>query len=336
MDGSDDAGMARPIPEWLEQPPTEVPTPITIAAPSRLPFEALTPDNFERLVLAIARRSFDVDHAQQYGLTGQKQHGIDLYLRLTASPQADRRYATIQCRNITTVTPDAIASAVEEFLDGKWANLTTTFIYATRASTKRTQLADAVESAANRLRDRDIRYEIWDGDQLSERLRNDPDLVEIYFGRATKELYCRPSLAPTGTLAGRPPTQADGHALSDLAAQVTDAMRNARRTERDRGYRDALGVMPSLPWAVLEQLAQHNFELAKWLQSWKNGWLDIELGRAPTGASVARWLPILAGCLGDLVDPLGHEQWSFTVGAEYLAGFTAALRDVWTEAQSGV
>jgi hypothetical protein len=86
--------MASPIPELLEQPPTEVPTPITIAAPSRLPFDALTPDNFERLVLAIARRTFDVDHAQQYGVTGQKQHGIDLYLRLAAPPQADRRHAT--------------------------------------------------------------------------------------------------------------------------------------------------------------------------------------------------------------------------------------------------
>ena len=126
-----------------------------------------------------------------------------------------------------------------------------------------------MESAANRLRERDGRYEIWDGDQLSERLRHDPDLVEIYFGRATKELYCRPSLAPTGALAGRPPTQADGHALSDLAAQVTDVMRNARRTERDRGYRDALGVAPSLPWSVLEQLARQKFELAKWLRSWK-------------------------------------------------------------------
>ena len=68
----------------------------------------------------------------------------------------------------------------------------------------------------------------------------------------------------------------------------------------------------------------------------ENGWLDIELDRALTGAVVATWLPILAGCLGDLVDPLGNEQWFFTVSAEYLAGFTAALRDVWTEAQSGV
>ncbi|MFB6722894.1 hypothetical protein ACFCV3_22135 [Kribbella sp. NPDC056345] len=334
MNGSDDAATASAIPAWLEQPPTELPPPISMAAPSRLPFEALTPSNFERLVLAMARRTFAVDHAQQYGVSGQKQHGIDLYLRLAVPPVPTRRYVTIQCRNIVAVTPAGVAAAVEEFLSGRWADLTTTFIYATRASTRRTDIADAVESAAERLNEFDVRYEVWDGDQLSERLRTVPDLVEVYFGRATKDLFCQRSTAAFGVGAAVNATHPDDQALPDLAVHVSDAMRHARRAERDRGYRDALGVASSLPWAVFEQLAKQDFELTKWLQSWKNGWIDIELGRAPRGASVAEWLPLLAGCLGDLVDPIGYEQWSFTVGAEYLAGFTAALRDSWTAAQS--
>jgi len=44
-----------------------------------LPFESLTPVNFERLVLRLVRHDADVEHAQQYGESGQDQHGIDLY-----------------------------------------------------------------------------------------------------------------------------------------------------------------------------------------------------------------------------------------------------------------
>jgi hypothetical protein len=206
------------IPAWLEQPPTEVPPPVTVTAPARLPFGDLTPDNFERLVLAMARRTFTVGHAQQYGVPGQKQDGIDLYLRLELSQQDSRRYVTIQCRNIMHVKPNAITLSVNEFVKGRWADVTATFIFATRASTRRTELADAVEAARDRLIEHNVQFEVWDGDQLSERLRNLPDLVEIYFGRRTMELYCRPMPRSVSPVSGAQPQESD-QSLSELTGQ---------------------------------------------------------------------------------------------------------------------
>ncbi len=202
------------IPAWLEQPPASVPAPIPVTAPAVLPFEHLTPDDFERLILALARQTFTVEHAQQYGVRGQKQHGIDLYCRLASPDQTDRRYVTIQCRNVIEVTPTTLTAAVDAFLEGIWADRTGTFVFATRASTLRTELAEAVEAAAQRLRDRHIRFEIWDGERLSERLRYKPDLVELFFGTATAEIYCIVASRSAG-LAGRtaagPPTRFTGH-----------------------------------------------------------------------------------------------------------------------------
>jgi hypothetical protein len=45
-----------------------------------LPFEKLTWEDFERLCLRLARRDGDVEHCQLYGVRGQSQEGIDLWL----------------------------------------------------------------------------------------------------------------------------------------------------------------------------------------------------------------------------------------------------------------
>lgn len=151
---------------WLEEPPTAIPQPISVTAPARLPFEQVQPDDFERLVLAVARTRYKVEEARQYGVSGQKQHGIDLYGRLVSASDAHPRYVTVQCRNVEVVTPAALTSAVDDFLAGAWADRSDDFVYATRASVKRAELAEAVETAAARLRASHIRFEVWDGERL--------------------------------------------------------------------------------------------------------------------------------------------------------------------------
>lgn len=119
--------------------------------------------------------------------------------------------------------------------------------------------------------------------------------------------------------------------LDDAARVLADA----QQEESDRGYRDALDCVSSLPWHALESLAASKFDVARWLTSWRNGWLDIETGKAPDGAQVADWLPVLANHLGSLVDPIGYDRWSFTPTKPYVAGFASALREVWAKAQQG-
>ncbi|MEV5720579.1 restriction endonuclease [Amycolatopsis mediterranei] len=132
----------------------------------------------------------------------------------------------------------------------------------------------------------------------------------------------------------RPPAASD----KITSSPIDDAVRvlaDAQQQESDRGYRDALECVPSLPWHALEGLAACDFDIPRWLTGWRNGWRDIELGDAPVGARVAGWLPVLADHLGSVVDPMGHDRWSFTPTEPYIAGFARALREAWAKERPG-
>jgi hypothetical protein len=110
------------------------------------------------------------------------------------------------------------------------------------------------------------------------------------------------------------------------------ALTNERRQEWQRGYHDGVRFAPQLGWQSLDGLANRDFDLKRWLESWRNGWLDVQMDRAPTGATAAAWLPALADLLGSYVDPIGYDQWSFTPSRSYLDGFVDGLRAVWANA----
>lgn len=75
VDGGDDPGdHLDPVPVWLEGPSDATP-PLIATRPQVLPFEQLTPENFERLVLKLARRFGDVVHAQLYGYAAKISTG---------------------------------------------------------------------------------------------------------------------------------------------------------------------------------------------------------------------------------------------------------------------
>jgi Restriction endonuclease len=107
------------------------------------------------------------------------------------------------------------------------------------------------------------------------------------------------------------------------------AMTADRDQERERGYQAGVGFAPQLGWQGLEGLADRAFDLLHWLEGWRNGWLDVQMGRAPREYEAAGWLPQLADHLGTLVDPIGHDNWSFTPSNTFLDGFIDGLRTVW-------
>ena len=153
-----------------------------------LPLNELPWDIFQRLCTRLAGRCGDVDFCQEYGIPGQNQEGIDIYVRKSGSPQ----YAAWQCRRYQdhTVRPSLIEGAVSDFLSGSWVSRTDEFILALSAQTERTELSDVIEAQANRLRERNILFVPLGITQISERLKGHPDIVDDFFGRAWVQEFC--------------------------------------------------------------------------------------------------------------------------------------------------
>lgn len=201
--------------------------------PQLLPFESLAWENFERLCLRVASEYGAVDHcadhvsddpaagprsvreARLYGVRGQDQQGIDLYVRLGAreepGPHA-RRYLCLQSRRVADVTARHLQKAASDFLAGNWAPVSRVFVYATSLSAVRRDLADEVRTLVVLLEREGIEFQVWDAEQLSLWLKDRPPLVDDFFGRVWAEAFCgeeavsryrsRPELVVPVSLAG--------------------------------------------------------------------------------------------------------------------------------------
>lgn len=246
---------AQPVPAWLEEPPVGTPPLLVRTRPQVLPFEGLTPENFERMVLRRVRCDPDVEHAQLYGVRGQDQHGIDLYCRLRKPGPSGRWYRTVQCRNVAVMTATDIAAAVEDFVEGRWASKSEAFAIATRVSAVRTERADAVEAAAEKLRPAGVRFEIWDGEELSHQLRAFPELVEAFFGAEAAGLFCPAAGTPSRELGGPVTEQMLRDRLAQLPPMLESRLISAFRDEPDVVWRlvTVLTGIDASPATVVEE-----------------------------------------------------------------------------------
>jgi energy-coupling factor transporter ATP-binding protein EcfA2 len=180
-------------PTWLETPVTEVPAlkpPVDTRA-QLLPLNDLSWEHFERLCLRYIRTQSVVVRAQLYGVKGQKQHGIDLYVRL-ADPL---RYEVYQCKRLASFTATDVKKAVDTFLAGKWHDKTKAFRILTSHPIEDTKIGDAIEAAAKRLEASDITFEVIGQERLSEWLKDHPRIVDDFFSRAWVEEFCGPEAA---------------------------------------------------------------------------------------------------------------------------------------------
>ena len=147
-------------------------------------------------------------------------------LVLGEAPPA-RRFVSLQARRIKELSPAALRSSVDDFLEGKWAPASRRFIYATSASARSVKLAAEIETLASRLSDESIEYVVWDEEEISTRLKQCPELVDDFFGREWVRCFC-----------GEDAAQGLGTRLD--AAKVASL-----RQELDRIYRAAFGVADS-------------------------------------------------------------------------------------------
>lgn len=170
------------------------PNPPVQTKPALLPVGELTPENAERLFTRLLETEAHIEHATLYGLPGQAQAGIDVYARTTPSLDAaatrERNFVALQSRRVKHLTAASIASAVTDFLAGEWAQRCSRFYYATSSSLRDTTLDSAVRCAHDALAEQGIEFVAWGAEEVADRLRDYPRLVDDFFGRAWMTAFC--------------------------------------------------------------------------------------------------------------------------------------------------
>lgn len=158
----------------------------TVTRPQLLPLGSVNPKDFERLCYRVTRLEATVEECRLFGVNGQSQDGIDLYARLR-----DGSYRVVQCKRSSGDFPPAkITAAVDVFLQGEWAKNCATFVLAITANLEQTQAADRIEQERGRLAERGIAFEVWDETALSAVLKDQPRLVDDFFGREAVRVFC--------------------------------------------------------------------------------------------------------------------------------------------------
>jgi hypothetical protein len=142
--------------------------------------------------------------------------GIDIYSRLGEGAG----YVVYQCKRYKELYPGDIKAAVDEFLKHKWSRpgnrFAGRFVFCTSHPVARQSIADAIETQADRLRQREpaVIFEARGQERHSKDLKARADLVEDFFGAAFVELFIPGGSGRSGAIAE----------LSAQVAALTDAV----------------------------------------------------------------------------------------------------------------
>ena len=156
-----------------------------------LPFDQLSWQDFEKLCLCLVRKESNVEHCKPYGVPGQAQSGIDIFARIHSA----KKYRVYQCKNEQDFTPSKIKRAVKEFVEGEWRDKSDLFVLCTQESMTSTARAQEIETQAEMLSSYGILFKQWDREELSDRLKAHPDIVDDFFGRAWVRVFCGTEVA---------------------------------------------------------------------------------------------------------------------------------------------
>lgn len=117
--------------------------------------------------------------------------------------------------------------------------------------------------------------------------------------------------------------------LPQGAAEKISALREVfaaqAREEYETGYAGALEAAEAIPWHALERFANERFDTRRWIGRVRE---SVQTGIA-YGEGEVPWVYAIAKSLGDLADPIGYDQFSFTPTRARIRGFGDALRAVW-------
>lgn len=171
---------------WVNTPPTSEVTPPIETRQALLPFEQISWQDFERLCNRLVRLEANIEDSKIYGTQGDEQDGIDIFARTTTS----EKYRVYQSKNEADFAPSKIKAAVDEFVAGEWLAKSDTFVLCTRESLRSAVRAAAVEEQVQVLKAKGVSFLTWDQEELSLRLKAQPEIVDDFFGRAWVRVFC--------------------------------------------------------------------------------------------------------------------------------------------------
>ncbi|MCD7444767.1 NACHT domain-containing protein [Streptomyces lincolnensis] len=209
----------------------------------------------ERLFLRLLHTVRPVQYAKLFGVPGQAQGGIDAYARLPLDlahgETSGRDYITLQSRRIRTLTAAKIEEAVDDFLAGEWADRTARFYFATSFDLQDTKLDRAIREQTERLAELKITFVPWGVQEVSGLLKDQPRIVDDFFGRPWVERFCGAEAAQG--LAHNLPQQDSRELraeLRDLYHAVFSAQGGVHPVDdaEAAGAFVVLDVDPSRPW----------------------------------------------------------------------------------------
>ncbi|SCG85664.1 NACHT domain-containing protein [Methanobacterium congolense] len=182
-----------PIPSELRIPSTSEINPPVKTSIQELPFDQLEWKDFEKLCLRLVELDEDVEYCHFYGTPGQSQEGIDIYAR----PKFKEKYSVYQCKRVRDFSPSKIESAVSKFIGGKWIDKSDTFVLCSSESFDIGERANKIEEQSKRLKKKRVKLIPWDKYKLSKKLKNNPKIVDDFFGRGWVEAFCGHDAANT-------------------------------------------------------------------------------------------------------------------------------------------
>ncbi|GGP72591.1 restriction endonuclease [Saccharothrix coeruleofusca] len=110
------------------------------------------------------------------------------------------------------------------------------------------------------------------------------------------------------------------------------APQDSRAIEEQQGYRDGQSIAGDLPLFALDAAATVHFDIARWLEPFRETWRQLVTREAPAGTELLPWLPQVARKLGSLAAPDRTAEAHFAPSPAYVAGFGNGMREAWHSA----
>jgi hypothetical protein len=135
----------------------------------------------------MAKRRGDIERwAALFGRPGQSQDGIDIYARAKDS----ERFSCWQAKRHRRLTKTKLKAAIAEFEAGEWMAKSDEFIICSAAPIQDTALQREIEAQTIRLRGSKLNLTVLGAQELSDELKNQPGLVQDFFGRDWVRAFC--------------------------------------------------------------------------------------------------------------------------------------------------
>jgi hypothetical protein len=154
---------------------------------SVLPWNKIDEKKFEYLIRDLAGRKIPNFNWDLYLRKGHKQEGIDIY----AMDSINKKYVCIQCKFYEKMNISALKECLKDFEDGTFVGITKKFIIATTADLqKKKTVRDFFVREELRFSQNSIQLELWDLENIEEKLRSEYDVVSRHFGPRAADDHC--------------------------------------------------------------------------------------------------------------------------------------------------